>query len=145
MPLCLQQPLNINLINLHCPPGWGWRHYVQVVCPSHSCECDTSRMPWQKFFKFDPDVHLESKMNWLEFGGQRSLWEHFVLSTLCTPPLCMKHALWIKLLCCRRKTQAAMRPVLDSSALSSDDDDNLYDSSTITSILTESNLQTSSC
>ncbi|TKS82078.1 Cingulin [Collichthys lucidus] len=45
----------------------------------------------------------------------------------------------------KRKTQAAMRPVLDSSALSSDDDDSLYDPSTITTILTESNLQTSSC
>ncbi|CAG6015405.1 unnamed protein product [Menidia menidia] len=45
----------------------------------------------------------------------------------------------------KRKTQASMRPVLDSSALSSDDDDSLFDSSTITSILTESNLQTSSC
>nr|XP_046255805.1 cingulin isoform X3 [Scatophagus argus] len=45
----------------------------------------------------------------------------------------------------KRKTSAAMRPVLDSSALSSDEDDSLYDPSTITSILTESNLQTSSC
>ncbi|XP_042346342.1 cingulin isoform X2 [Plectropomus leopardus] len=45
----------------------------------------------------------------------------------------------------KRKTQAAMRPALDSSALSSDDDDSLYDPSTITSILTEGNLQTSSC
>ncbi|XP_034553977.1 cingulin isoform X2 [Notolabrus celidotus] len=45
----------------------------------------------------------------------------------------------------KRKAQAAMRPTLDSSALSSDDDDSLYDPSTITSILTESNLQTSSC
>ncbi|XP_041798472.1 cingulin isoform X2 [Chelmon rostratus] len=45
----------------------------------------------------------------------------------------------------KRKAHAAMRPVLDSSALSSDDDDSLYDPSTITSILTESNLQTSSC
>ncbi|XP_029308084.1 cingulin isoform X2 [Cottoperca gobio] len=46
----------------------------------------------------------------------------------------------------KRKAQAAMRPTLDSSALSSDDDDDsLYDPSTITSILTESNLQTSSC
>uniref|UniRef100_A0A3Q3VTA0 Cingulin n=1 Tax=Mola mola TaxID=94237 RepID=A0A3Q3VTA0_MOLML len=44
-----------------------------------------------------------------------------------------------------RKTNASVRPVLDSSALSSDDDDSLYDLSTITSILTESNLQTSSC
>uniref|UniRef100_A0A3Q3VQQ9 Cingulin n=1 Tax=Mola mola TaxID=94237 RepID=A0A3Q3VQQ9_MOLML len=45
----------------------------------------------------------------------------------------------------KRKTNASVRPVLDSSALSSDDDDSLYDLSTITSILTESNLQTSSC
>ncbi|XP_070823331.1 cingulin [Chaetodon trifascialis] len=45
----------------------------------------------------------------------------------------------------KRKAHAAMRPALDSSALSSDDDDSLYDPSTITSILTESNLQTSSC
>ncbi|XP_070691517.1 cingulin isoform X2 [Pempheris klunzingeri] len=45
----------------------------------------------------------------------------------------------------KRKTHSAMRPALDSSALSSDDDDSLYDPSTITSILTESNLQTSSC
>ncbi|XP_008429923.1 cingulin [Poecilia reticulata] len=46
----------------------------------------------------------------------------------------------------KRKTQASMRPALDSSALSSDDDDDsLYDPSTITSFLTESNLQTSSC
>ncbi|KAK5862280.1 hypothetical protein PBY51_017692 [Eleginops maclovinus] len=46
----------------------------------------------------------------------------------------------------KRKAQAAMRPALDSSALSSDDDDDsLYDRSTITSILTEGNLQTSSC
>ncbi|CAL9705734.1 unnamed protein product [Knipowitschia caucasica] len=45
----------------------------------------------------------------------------------------------------KRKTQASMRPALDSSALSSDDDDSLFDHSSITSILTESNLQTSSC
>ncbi|KAM4601134.1 cingulin isoform 1-T1 [Polymixia lowei] len=47
----------------------------------------------------------------------------------------------------KRKTQAARRHALDSSALSSedDDDDGFYDPSTITSILTESNLQTSSC
>ncbi|XP_029958660.1 LOW QUALITY PROTEIN: cingulin [Salarias fasciatus] len=45
----------------------------------------------------------------------------------------------------KRKTQSAMRPALDSSALSSDDDDDsLYDSSTIKSFL-DSNLQTSSC
>ncbi|XP_068614503.1 cingulin [Brachionichthys hirsutus] len=44
----------------------------------------------------------------------------------------------------KRKTSAAMRPILDSSALSSDEDCD-YDPNTITSILTESNLQTSSC
>lgn len=46
--------------------------------------------------------------------------------------------------CFRRKATSAVRPVLDSSALSSDDD-SFYDPSSITSILTESNLQTSSC
>ncbi|KAK2910223.1 cingulin isoform X2 [Channa argus] len=45
----------------------------------------------------------------------------------------------------KRKSQTTMRPALDSSVLSSDDDDSLYDPSTITSILTEGNLQTSSC
>ncbi|KAM8870054.1 cingulin isoform 3-T5 [Spinachia spinachia] len=45
----------------------------------------------------------------------------------------------------KRKTQAAMRPALDSSALSSDDDDSPFDCSTITSIITGGNLQTSSC
>ncbi|CAL8360878.1 unnamed protein product [Arctogadus glacialis] len=47
----------------------------------------------------------------------------------------------------KRKTQAVRRQALDSSALSSedDDDDSLYDPSGITSYLTESNLQTSSC
>ncbi|XP_060936529.1 cingulin isoform X2 [Limanda limanda] len=44
----------------------------------------------------------------------------------------------------KRKAQAAMRPALNS-ALSSDDDDSFYDPTTITSILTEGNLQTSSC
>ncbi|XP_062254791.1 cingulin isoform X3 [Platichthys flesus] len=44
----------------------------------------------------------------------------------------------------KRKAQAARRPALDS-ALSSDDDDSFYDPTSITSILTEGNLQTSSC
>ena len=40
-----------------------------------------------------------------------------------------------------------MRPVLDSAMSSEDeyDDDSLYDPHSITSIITESNLQTSSC
>ncbi|XP_057196519.1 cingulin [Triplophysa rosa] len=47
----------------------------------------------------------------------------------------------------KRKMQQARQSVLDSSILSSedDDDDGLYDHSSITSILTESNLKTSSC
>uniref|UniRef100_A0A3Q2XNY2 Cingulin n=1 Tax=Hippocampus comes TaxID=109280 RepID=A0A3Q2XNY2_HIPCM len=46
----------------------------------------------------------------------------------------------------KRKSKAPMRSALDSSALSSDDDDDsIYDSSTIASILNEGNLQTSSC
>ncbi|KAJ8383812.1 hypothetical protein AAFF_G00214990 [Aldrovandia affinis] len=48
----------------------------------------------------------------------------------------------------KRKIQQSRRPALDSSALSSEeeeDEEGFYDPSTITSILTESNLQTSSC
>lgn len=47
----------------------------------------------------------------------------------------------------RRKAQQSHRAALDHSTLSSDDDDDdgLYDHSSITSILTEGNLQTSSC
>ncbi|XP_071251621.1 cingulin-like isoform X2 [Salvelinus alpinus] len=46
----------------------------------------------------------------------------------------------------KRKVQHAQRQALDSSALSSDEDDEgLYDPSSITSILTGSNLHTSSC
>ncbi|XP_029593194.1 cingulin isoform X1 [Salmo trutta] len=46
----------------------------------------------------------------------------------------------------KRKVQQAQRQALDSSALSSDEDDEaLYDPSSITSILTGSNLHTSSC
>ncbi|XP_035245351.1 LOW QUALITY PROTEIN: cingulin [Anguilla anguilla] len=48
----------------------------------------------------------------------------------------------------KRKVQQSRRPALDSSALSSeedDDEDGFYDPSSITSILTESHLQTSSC
>ncbi|KAK6326881.1 hypothetical protein J4Q44_G00025260 [Coregonus suidteri] len=47
----------------------------------------------------------------------------------------------------KRKVQQAQRQALDSSALSSEeeDDEGLYDTSSITSILTGSNLHTSSC
>ncbi|XP_051576505.1 cingulin-like [Myxocyprinus asiaticus] len=48
----------------------------------------------------------------------------------------------------KRKIQQARQSALESSVLSSEDDDDdvgLYDHSSITSILTESNLQTSSC
>ncbi|XDV40166.1 hypothetical protein PO909_009297 [Leuciscus waleckii] len=48
----------------------------------------------------------------------------------------------------KRKIQQARHSALESSVLSSeddDDDDGLFDHSSITSILTESNLQTSSC
>ncbi|XP_029602037.1 cingulin isoform X2 [Salmo trutta] len=46
----------------------------------------------------------------------------------------------------KRKVHQAQRQALDSSALSSDEDDEaLYDPSSITSILTGSNLHTSSC
>ena len=52
----------------------------------------------------------------------------------------------LMVVCFRRKVQQAQRQALDSSALSSDEDDEgLYNPSSITSILTGSNLHTSSC
>ena len=42
------------------------------VCPSHSCEHCISRIPWGNSFKFDINVHLDSRMNWSDFGGHRS-------------------------------------------------------------------------
>lgn len=41
-----------------------------LVCPSHSCERDISKTPWGNFFKFGANVHLDSSMNWFDFGGQ---------------------------------------------------------------------------
>lgn len=45
----------------------------------------------------------------------------------------------------KRKVQQSRRPALGTSTLSSDEEDGYYDSSSITSILTESQLQTTNC
>ncbi len=39
---------------------------------SHSRERDISGMPGGNFITSGTNVHLDSRMNWLEFGGQRS-------------------------------------------------------------------------
>lgn len=47
-------------------------------CPSKSGVLDISEMPQGNFFQFGTNVHLDSRMNWLDFRGQRSrlLWPH---------------------------------------------------------------------
>jgi len=41
------------------------------------CECNISVTPWGNFFKFNTNIHLDSRSNWW-FGGQRSRsrWPH---------------------------------------------------------------------
>lgn len=61
---------------------YTWRFYASParrryffnlsVCPSHYCERDISQSPWGNFIKSGTNVHLDSNMNWSEFGGQRS-------------------------------------------------------------------------
>ena len=48
---------------------------LQVAPPSPR-EHDTSGTPSGNLFKFDSNVHLDSRIGWLDFGGQRSrsLW-----------------------------------------------------------------------
>lgn len=49
-----------------------------TVHPSHSCECHISKRLWKNFLKFGTNVYLDSRMNQLDFRGQRSrsLWPH---------------------------------------------------------------------
>ena len=51
--------------------SWGWKHCVFGLS-SHSCECGITTMPWGNFFKFVINIYFELRMNWLDFGGQRS-------------------------------------------------------------------------
>lgn len=41
-------------------------------------KCNISRTPWRNLFKSGINVHLYSKINWLDFGSERSwsLWLH---------------------------------------------------------------------
>ena len=50
----------------------GQAFCLQVVHPSLSCEHDILRTPEGKFFEFGTSRSLELKMNWFDFGGQRS-------------------------------------------------------------------------
>lgn len=46
------------------------RHWV--VHPSHSPECNVFVRTSGNFFNFGTNVYLDSRMNWLDLGGQRS-------------------------------------------------------------------------
>ena len=47
---------------------------------SCSLELNISRALWGNFFKFRSNVHLDSRVNWLDLGGQRSKVNFFVAS-----------------------------------------------------------------
>ena len=50
----------------------GWRQFVLSARTSHSRKWDILRMPWGNFLKIGTNIHLDSRMNWLDFGGHRS-------------------------------------------------------------------------
>lgn len=87
-----------------------------------------------------PPMHISNTrwhyvtMNWTNVGTDLQKWRIWpcVCVFVCLP------------LCLRRKSQQTHRSALNSSALSSEDEDGFYDSN-ITSILNESHLQTSNC
>ena len=65
----------------------GWMDYIFMVkCYGHCNprsipffhECDILLTPWGNIFKCGINFHLNSRINWLDFGGQRSmsLWPH---------------------------------------------------------------------
>ena len=57
---------------------WLWpEQSCFQVCPSHSCECNLSRF-WGNVLRFGPNVHLDSRMTWLDCGGQ--IQHHFCLT-----------------------------------------------------------------
>ena len=72
--------LSLFFICLCVSESLGRRHYVFGLSIGlyHSRERIISGMPWRNFFKFGINVLLDSRMNWLDFGGQRSrsLWPH---------------------------------------------------------------------
>lgn len=47
-------------------------HFLAVYCPLHSGECDISVTSWGNFFSFGLHfIHLDSRINWLDFGNQK--------------------------------------------------------------------------
>ena len=58
--------LDVGIMFLGCPS----------VNLSHSCKRKISRTSWGNFFNFSKNSHLDSMVNWYDFGGQRSQWPH---------------------------------------------------------------------
>ena len=58
------------------------------VHPSHSCEDDISGA---SFFRFCTNVHLSSRVNRLDFCGQRSLWPYYTHSNFTNVVLNIKN------------------------------------------------------
>lgn len=84
---CIYARMNYadTLSCLHISDRIGWKNMFSsclslcrrlAACPL--CEIFILRTPWGNFFKFDTNIHLHSRINWLEFGGQRPrpLWPY---------------------------------------------------------------------
>lgn len=68
---------------LHAGDSWGQRHHAArpSVRPSVHPSGRLSHQEiwatlWGNLFKFGTKVHLDAIVNWLDLGGQRSLWPH---------------------------------------------------------------------
>ena len=66
--------LKLSFLYLHTINGWseGIMFFMLSVKTAYSCKCNISRMPWVSFFLFATNVHLNSRINRLDFGDQRS-------------------------------------------------------------------------
>lgn len=81
---------------MHGPDNWIFYYYVQPcqanlwlsyrifctmfldsspVCPIHVTAISQVHLGGN-YFEFTSNIHLDSRMNWLDFGGQRSLWSY---------------------------------------------------------------------
>lgn len=53
-------------------PWWQQSRQEALCLTSHCCERNISSTPWGNVFKYGANVHLDSTLNWLEFGVQMS-------------------------------------------------------------------------
>ncbi len=76
---CLEEIFSQSVQTLTWTEGWTGSILEvkgQGYCNLKSCELKISRMYSGIFVRFGTNIHLHSRVNWLDFGGQRSLWPY---------------------------------------------------------------------